>query len=69
MALPRYGPGITSAKACFMFRVDAQRCHSSQLSLSDMDVCVADSVTSKQTAHTEVQDRDGRALDTHKQSS
>lgn len=67
MEMHSYGPSKTSDKSCFMLRVEAQRCRSSQLSLSSMDV--ADSVTSRQTAHTEVQDRVGRALASHNQSS
>lgn len=67
MEMHSYGSSITSGKACFMLRVEAQRFRSSQLSLSSMDV--GDSVTSRKTAHAEVQDRVGRALASHNQSS
>lgn len=66
--VPSYVPSLTSGKACFMFRVGAWRCCFSQLCLSNMDICVADSMASRQTAHIEVQGRNGRALGSHKQS-
>lgn len=66
MEMHSYGPSITSDKACFMLRVEPRDAvlHSC-LFLAWM----WQTVTSRQTAHTEVQDRVGRALASHNQSS